>query len=64
MKITPLLFLFLTLFISGCASDVEVFHSTNSLGKQLEDLNQAYQSKAISEQEYQQAKEILIDHYK
>ena len=51
-------------FLSACASDVKVFHSSNSLGKQIEDLNQAYEAHAITKDEYKNAKEILIDHYK
>ena len=64
MKIFPVIFYLLFFFLVGCASDVETFHSTNSLGNQLEDLNQAYKANAITEDEYKKGKEILIDHYK
>ena len=45
----------------GCSSDVKTFHSTKSLGEQLEDLDKAYKSNAITEDEYKKAKQILID---
>lgn len=51
-------------FIAGCSSNVKVFHSTNSLGKQIDDLNKAYENHVITKDEYKKAKEILIDHYK
>ncbi len=51
-------------FIAGCSSNVKVFHSTNSLGKQIDDLNKAYENHVITKYEYKKAKEILIDHYK
>ena len=50
--------------LMGCSSSVETFNSTQSLGGQLEDLDQAYKANAITEQEYQKGKEILLDHYK
>lgn len=52
------------LILAGCASNIETFSSSQGLGKQLEDLSQAYTEKAITEKEYKKAKEILIDHYK
>jgi hypothetical protein len=52
------------IIFSGCASNVETFNSSSGLGKQLEDIQQAYKTDAISEDEYKKAKEILIDHYK
>ena len=52
------------LFLTGCASNVEVFNSSNSLGKQIDDLNKAYENHVITKDEYKKAKEILIDHYK
>ena len=51
-------------FLAGCASSVDTFNSSHGLGKQLEDLNQAYTTNAITEKEYKKAKEILIDHDK
>lgn len=53
----------LLLFISGCSSSVETFESSQSLGKQLDDLQQAYQAHAITEKEFSKSKEILINHY-
>lgn len=50
-------------FLLSCASDVETFDSTETLGTQLEDLHKAYTINAITEKEYKKAKEILIDHY-
>jgi hypothetical protein len=50
--------------LAGCASNIETFHSTESLGKQLDDLQQAYKAGAVTEKEYKKGKEILIDHYK
>ncbi len=64
MKILYIPLTVLFLFTAGCSSSIETFESTQSLGKQLEDLQQAYQSQAISEDEYSRGKEILIDHYK
>jgi uncharacterized protein YceK len=56
---------FVVLFVlSGCASDVETFQSTGTLGEQLDDLHKAYESHAINQSEYETAKEILIEHYK
>ena len=54
---------FFFLFLFACGSSVETFDSTQSLGTQLEDLHKAYTSNAITEKEYKEAKEILIDHY-
>ena len=47
----------------ACSSNVENFHSTKSLGQQLEDLDKAYQSQSITEKEYKKAKAVLLDHY-
>ncbi len=57
------IYLFLVILM-GCSSSVETFNSTQGLGKQLEDLDQAYKANAITEKEYQKAKEILLDYYK
>jgi len=50
-------------FLIACGSSVEEFNSSKSLGTQLDELHQAYQSQAITEKEYKKAKAILIDHY-
>lgn len=52
------------ILLLGCASDLETFHSTRSLGEQLEDLDKAYKSEAITEDEYKKAKQILIEKMK
>ncbi len=63
MKIAHV-FLFLSfLLLISCGSNVETFESTQTLGAQLDDLHKAYNSNAITEQEYKEAKEIIIDHY-
>ncbi|WP_198264170.1 hypothetical protein [sulfur-oxidizing endosymbiont of Gigantopelta aegis] len=63
-KITYLsLSIILSLLITSCSSSVETFNSTQSLGQQLEDLDKAYQTQAITADEYKEAKEILLDHY-
>lgn len=48
----------------GCSSDVKKFHTTKSLGEELEDLDKAYKNNAISEDEYKKAKEMLINRSK
>jgi hypothetical protein len=55
---------FFTLLMTACSSSVETFNSTKSLGQQLGDLDKAYQTQAITADEYKEAKEILLDHYK
>ncbi len=53
----------LSCFLFACSSNVETFDSTQSLGTQLDDLHKAYDANAITENEYNKAKEILIKRY-
>lgn len=62
--ILPVVFLLCGLLLVGCSSNVETFNSTTTIGQQLEDLDKAYKSNAITEAEYKKAKEILLEHYK
>ncbi|MCP3850743.1 MAG: hypothetical protein GY694_10985 [Gammaproteobacteria bacterium] len=63
MTSASFVFIVSAFFTTSCSSNVEEFNSSKSLGAQLDELHQAYQSQAITEKEYKKAKEILIDHY-
>ncbi len=52
-----------SLLLLACSSRMETFDSTQSLGRQLDDLHKAYNQSAITENEYKKAKEILMEHY-
>jgi len=58
-----------TLLLGGCAhthhheSDRAATTGTPTLGQQLEDLQQAYESKAISKKEYNDEKKKLLKDY-
>lgn len=59
--LTAILFLVLTL--TACSENVETVHYNQTLGKQLEDLKQAYDTGAITQKEYKDMKEVLVDRY-
>lgn len=52
-----------SLFLLACSSNVSTFDSSQSLGRQLDDLHKAYDANVLTETEYKEAKEILMDHY-
>lgn len=60
MRITVLIAaLFASAVISGCSSDPEP--PPVSKGKQLTDLQGAYQNRAITDDEYEEQKEEILD---
>ena len=64
MKSAYIIFICLSsLFLFACSANVETFGSTQNLGTQLEELNNAYNENAITEKEYKKAKKILLDKY-
>ncbi len=50
--------------LTGCSANVKTFSSTKSLGDQLEDLQKAFDKQAISAQEHEKAKQLLINFYR
>lgn len=63
-QVVPLLLLVSCLVISGCGGNKSVAGmSTTSLGLELIDLEKAYKVGALTEDEYEDAKDALIDRY-
>ena len=62
--ITCVLALALLPLVNGCLSTSEVNHTpTESVGRQLLDLQQAYKDNIISPEEYEKLRKKLIDKY-
>ncbi len=63
--ITLQLFLILifSLAVTGCGSDKSTAIYSHSLGEELIDLEKAYKIGALTEDEFNDAKENLIDRY-
>jgi uncharacterized membrane protein len=62
--ISWLLILIVSFSMLGCSANVKTFDSTATLGQQMEDLEASYKAGAITEGEYNKAKNILIKRYK
>ena len=56
----------IVLMLGGCGGggEAKTEVSTQTLGQELTDLKQAYDSGAINESEYERAKEALLDKYR
>ncbi len=63
-QVISLLLLVSCLAIAGCGGNKSVTGmSTTSLGQELTDLEKAYKVGALTEDEYDDAKDMLIDRY-
>ena len=62
--ISSLLVLMVSLSMLGCSSNVKTFNSTATMGEQMKDLDASYKAGAITEDEYNKAKSIILKKYK
>ena len=59
-----LLVLLVSFSMLGCSANVETFDSTATMGQQMQDLEASYKAGAITEGEYNKAKDVLMKRYK
>lgn len=59
-----LLVLIVSFSMLGCSANVETFNSSATMGQQMEDLDASYKAGAITESEYNKAKDIIMKRYK
>jgi len=65
MKLTGLLLVLIISFsLLGCSANVKTFDSTATMGEQMKDLDASYQAGAITEDEYNKAKKVIMNKYK
>ncbi len=65
MKLISWVFvLIVSVSMLGCSANVETFDSTATMGQQMADLEASYKAGAISQDDYNKAKNILLKKYK